>query len=72
MRKQTKKKRKKKGQLSNISKFSSVSILHRLECLIFVLGASDWGVQSWDGQSCSNGMARDPKGRVTNAGRTET
>ena len=37
----------------------------------FVLGASDWGVRSWDGQSCSNGMARDPKGRVINAGRTE-
>ena len=62
---------KKIGELSRISKCSSVSILHRLEYLIFVLGASDWGVRSWDGQSCSNGMARDPKGRVTNPGRTE-
>ena len=64
-------KQKKIGEMSRISKCSSLSILHRLEYLNFVLGASDWGVRSWDGQSCSNGMARDPKGWVTNAGRTE-
>ena len=38
---------------------------------VIILGASDWGVRSWDGQSCLNWMARDPKGRVINAGRTE-